>query len=722
MKQLIQSFKTGETILEEVPAPEVKSGHLLIRTANSLVSLGTERMLVEFGKSSLISKARQQPDKVAQVLDKIKTDGLLPTLETVFNKLGEPLPLGYCNVGVVVEVGKGVSGFKIGDRVASNGPHAEWVCVPENLVALIPENVTNDEASFTVIGSIGLQGIRLCNPTFGETIVVTGLGLIGLLTAQMLVANGCNVIGIDLDADKCRLAQEFGVKTLNPREGVDVVKSVMDLTNNVGADGVIITASAKGNTIIKEAALMSRKRGRIILVGVTGLDISRADFYEKELSFQVSCSYGPGRYDADYESKGLDYPLAFVRWTEQRNFGAILNAISTGKLQVSSLITEKIALNDYQKIYGKIGKSKSIATILDYGENKETLPTRVVEVSRKSFNSSKGAIGIIGAGNFTKMTMLPSLNKAGANIKTIASAGGLSGTTLAKKFNISQSTTSTKEIFEDADISSVLVTTRHNSHAQFAIDALEKNKHVFVEKPLALNSEELNRVIVAESKSSGSVTVGFNRRFSPHIKAIKKSVGSSQMNIIATMNAGFIPSNVWVHDMEVGGGRIIGEACHYMDLCVHLTGSKIDAVCMQGLGTNPQENTDNASILLKFQNGSTAVINYFSNGSKSYSKERLEVYSQERTFVMDNFRSTKGFGASGFKNIKTKLDKGHNTQFAEYIKFLEKGGETLIKFEDIVNVTSASFAALLSLKESRWVHINEYEAKMNFSSHLRFFE
>ena len=722
MKQLIQSFKTGETILEEVPAPEVKSGHLLIRTANSLVSLGTERMLVEFGKSSLISKARQQPDKVAQVLDKIKTDGLLPTLETVFNKLGEPLPLGYCNVGVVVEVGKGVSGFKIGDRVASNGPHAEWVCVPENLVALIPENVTNDEASFTVIGSIGLQGIRLCNPTFGETIVVTGLGLIGLLTAQMLVANGCNVIGIDLDADKCRLAQEFGVKTLNPREGVDVVKSVMDLTNNVGADGVIITASAKGNTIIKEAALMSRKRGRIILVGVTGLDISRADFYEKELSFQVSCSYGPGRYDADYESKGLDYPLAFVRWTEQRNFGAILNAISTGKLQVSSLITEKIALNDYQKIYGKIGKSKSIATILDYGENKETLPTRVVEVSRKSFNSSKGAIGIIGAGNFTKMTMLPSLNKAGANIKTIASAGGLSGTTLAKKFNISQSTTSTKEIFEDADISSVLVTTRHNSHAQFAIDALEKNKHVFVEKPLALNTEELIRVIDAESKSAGSVTVGFNRRFSPHIKAIKKSVGSSQMNIIATMNAGFIPPNVWVHDMEVGGGRIIGEACHYMDLCVHLTGSKIDAVCMQGLGTNPQENTDNASILLKFQNGSTAVINYFSNGSKSYSKERLEVYSQERTFVMDNFRSTKGFGASGFKNIKTKLDKGHNTQFAEYIKFLEKGGETLIKFEDIVNVTSASFAALLSLKESRWVHINEYEAKMNFSSHLRFFE
>ena len=710
MKQIIQSFKTGETILEEVPAPEVKHGHILIRTANSLVSLGTERMLVEFGKSSLISKARQQPDKVAQVLDKIKTDGLLPTLETVFNKLGEPLPLGYCNVGVVEEVGKGVKGFKVGDRVASNGAHAEWVCVPENLAAIIPDNVSNEEASFTVIGSIGLQGIRLCNPTFGETIVVTGLGLIGLLTAQMLVANGCKVIGIDLDPEKCRLAQGFGVQTLNPRDGIDVVKSVLELTNGVGSDGVIITASAKGNTIIKEAAQMSRKRGRIILVGVTGLDISRADFYEKELSFQVSCSYGPGRYDTDYEFKGIDYPLAFVRWTEQRNFSAILDAISSGKLKVAPLVTETIMLTDYKKIYEGIGQSKSIATILDYGENADKKPKRVIEVSTKDFNASKGVLGIIGAGNFTKMTMLPALIKADAEIKTIASAGGLSGTTLAKKFSIAQSTTSIDAILDDSDVSSVLVTTRHNSHAKFVVYTLAKNKHVFVEKPLALNPDELNEVIEAESKSTGSVTVGFNRRFSPHVKAIKKSVGDAQMNIIATMNAGFIPSNVWVHDMEVGGGRIIGEACHYMDLCVHMTGSKIESVCMQGMGVNPEDNTDNASILLKFENGSTAVINYFANGSKSYSKERLEVYSQERTYIMDNFRSTKGFGVKGFKNVKTKLDKGHNDQFAEYIGFLKKGGKALIEFDEIVNVTRASFATILSLKENRWVQIKEYES------------
>ena len=455
---------------------------------------------------------------------------------------------------------------------------------------------------------------------------------------------------------------------------------------------------------------MSRKRGRIILVGVTGLEISRADFYEKELSFQVSCSYGPGRYDSDYESKGIDYPLAFVRWTEQRNFSAILDAISSGKLKVAPLVTEKIILSDYKKIYEGIGQSKSIATILNYRENTDKKPKRVIEVSTKDFKASKGVLGIIGAGNFTKVTMLPALIKGGAEIKTIASAGGLSGTTLAKKFKIAQSTTSIDEILEDSDVSSVLVTTRHNSHAKFAVDTLAKNKHVFVEKPLALNPDELNKVIKAESKSTGSVTVGFNRRFSPHVKAIKKSVSDAQMNIILTMNAGFIPSNVWVHDMEVGGGRIIGEACHYMDLCVYLTGSKIESVCMQGMGIHPEENTDNASILLKFENGSTAVINYFANGSKSYSKERLEVYSQERTYIMDNFRSTKGFGVKGFKNVKTKLDKGHNNQFSEYIGFLKKGGEALIEFDEIVNVTRASFAAILSLKENRWVQIKEYES------------
>jgi len=394
MKQIIQSFKTGQTILEEVPAPQVARGTVLIQTTRSLVSLGTERMLVEFGKSNLISKARQQPDKVKQVLDKIKTEGLMPTLEAVFNKLGEPLPLGYCNVGKVIAVGEGVSEFKVGDRVASNGQHAEIVSIPKNLVAHIPDNVTDEQAAFTVIGSIGLQGIRLLNPTLGETVVVTGLGLIGLLTAQLLVANGCKVIGVDIDESKLALAKQWGIIPFNPRNG-DVVKFVEENTNGVLADGVIITASAKTDEIISQAAKMSRKRGRIILVGVIGLNLSRAEFYEKELSFQVSCSYGPGRYDENYENRGIDYPLPFVRWTEKRNFEAILQAIASGKLHVNEMITEVIPLDDYLHIYGEIGSSSAIASILKY---KETIvaPQNTIQIKEVNYKGQKGVIGVIG--------------------------------------------------------------------------------------------------------------------------------------------------------------------------------------------------------------------------------------------------------------------------------------------------------------------------------------
>ncbi len=737
MKQIIQSFKTGETKLDEIPAPVVSKGNVLIQTTHSLVSLGTERMLVEFGKSSLISKARQQPDKVKQVLDKIKTEGLMPTLEAVFSKLEQPLPLGYCNAGIVIGIGEGVSEFKIGDRVASNGQHAEIVSIPKNLVASIPENITNEEASFTVIGSIGLQGIRLCNPTWGETIVVTGLGLIGLLSAQMLISNGCNVIGIDIDPAKCALAEKWGVITINPASGDDPVKAVMEKTGGIGADGVIITASAKNHDIISQAAQMSRKRGRIILVGVIGLNLSRAEFYEKELTFQVSCSYGPGRYDENYEQRGNDYPLPFVRWTEKRNFESILNAISTGKLRVKELITEIVELNDFQKIYGNIGQSKSIASILKYPEiNNNSGISNTVELNKQIFKGTKGVIGVIGAGNFTKMTMLPALKGSGAGFKYIASTGGVTGTALAKKFGFSHSTTDYKQILTDKDVDTVIITTRHNSHAKFVIEALQAGKHVFVEKPLALNHDQLNQIlsvlnsqntsrhpelvsgsslnsepqthIASGATTISSLMVGFNRRFSPHIQSIKKALGNSSgpININATMNAGFIPTNVWVHDLQVGGGRIVGEACHYFDLCVFLAGSEIQSVCMNALSENPAENTDNASILLRFKNGSNAVVNYFANGSKSYSKERVEVFSRERVFIMDNFRKTKGYGAKGFSNLSTKMDKGHKKQFTEYIIRIKNGGEPLIPLNEIINVTKASFAAIQSLKENRWVDLD----------------
>ena len=512
MKQIIQDLNNGNTILEEVPAPFIKPGHILIQTTRSLVSLGTERMLVEFGKSNLFQKAMQQPDKVKEVLNKVKTDGLKPTINAVFNKLGQPLPLGYCNVGKVVAVGKGVEDISIGDRVASNGPHAEYVCVAKNLVAKIPENVSDEAASFTVIGSIGLQGIRLANPTFGETFVVVGLGLIGLITAQLLKANGCKVIGFDFDSAKVALAQQLGIDAVNPGDGVDQVAYVNNATRNVGADAVIITASNKTNEIISQSAKMSRKRGRIILVGVVGLDISRADFYEKELTFQVSCSYGPGRYDDDYEQKGIDYPLAFVRWTEKRNFETILQAISTYSIQVEPLITERVLLEDYQQIYAEMKGSKSIASILVYPEKSNNL-SHSIEINTNIFQKGDGVVGIIGAGNFTSAMILPCLKRNSAKLKYISSSTGLTGTVLAKKYNISHSTTENDIIFKDEEVDLVVITTRHNSHAALAIEALRNGKNVFIEKPLALNKKELDKVIEVYKQSGKTITVGFNRRF-----------------------------------------------------------------------------------------------------------------------------------------------------------------------------------------------------------------
>lgn len=706
MKQIIQDLKAGNTILEEVPDPQVREGCVLIQTTRTLVSLGTERMLVEFGKANLVSKARQQPDKVKQVLDKIKADGLMPTLEAVFSKLGLPLPLGYCNVGKVIAIGRGVTSFQVGDRVASNGTHAQVVCVPQNLVAKIPDNVSDDEATFTVIGSIGLQGIRLLQPTLGETIVVTGLGLIGLVTAELLRANGCRVIGVDFDQQKVDLAKEKGIIAFNPAVDGDIVKFVLDLTDQIGCDGVMITASAKTDDIIHEAALMSRKRGRIILVGVIGLNIRRDDFYKKELSFQVSCSYGPGRYDDDYENKGHDYPIGFVRWTEKRNFEAILYSISSGSLDVKPLISEIVPLDDYNQIYGDMKKKGVIASIIKYPEQEEKKSTVKIESAR--FSASKGKLGIIGAGNFTSATMLPALQKANASIKYIASAQGLSAKVLAKKVNAEYATSDYKEILNDTEVDLVLITTRHNSHAKITLDCLNAGKSVFVEKPLCLEQSELNEIIrTYNSRKDLTLTVGFNRRFSPYAVKMKQLLGNMPMNIVATMNAGFIPVDVWVHDMLVGGGRIIGEGCHFIDLCSYLAGSKVISVCMNSLGTHPAENTDNVSILLKYENGTNATINYFSNGSKAYSKERIEVYSQDRTLILDNWMELRGYGFKGFSKMKSRQDKGHNTQFALLTERIKNGGETLIPFDSIINTTQASFACIESLKTKDWVDINE---------------
>ncbi|GHB85683.1 bi-domain-containing oxidoreductase [Persicitalea jodogahamensis] len=703
MKQLTQNLKTGQTTLTEVPAPQVRPGAVLIRTRRSLVSLGTERMLVEFGKANWLEKARQQPDKVRMVLDKVKSDGLQTTVRSVFNKLEQPLPLGYCNVGTVMAVGAGITDLQLGDRVASNGPHAEVVCVPRNLVAKIPDQVPDEAAAFTVIGAIGLQGIRLLDPTLGETVVVIGLGLIGLLTADLLRLNGCRVVGVDLDEAKLDIARARGIIACNPTKGDDPVNFVQNTTDGIGADGVIITASAKNNDIISQAARMSRRRGKIVLIGVVGLDLSRAEFYEKELTFQVSCSYGPGRYDDDYEQKGRDYPLPFVRWTENRNFQTILRLLASGSLDVQPLITEVVPLTEYARIYGSIGSSKAIASLLEYPEAAALEPT--VRHRAVSFAGRKGVVGIIGAGNFTKMTMLPALK--GADIKYIASANGLSGTALAQKHGIAHSTTDYHKILQDDEVDLVIITTRHDQHTRLTLEALKAGKHVFVEKPLAIFQDELVEIedFFRRNTPALSLTVGFNRRFSPHAQKMKSLLGSAPMNIVTTMNAGHIPASSWVHDRTVGGGRILGEACHFIDLITFLTGSLVTDVCMNAMGQSPDETTDNASILLKYANGSTGVINYFSNGSKAYSKERVEVYSQERTLILDNFRTLKGFGFNSFSKQKIRQDKGHRDQFRILLESVKTGGEPIIPLPEILNTTRATLAAVESLQRKEWISL-----------------
>ena len=702
MKQIIQDLKSGKTLLAEVPVPKVRKGFVLIQTKKSLVSLGTERMLVSFARANYLSKARQQPEKVKQVIEKIKTDGLSPTLNAVFSKLGQPLPLGYCNAGEVVDVGEGVSQFKKGDRVVSNGPHSEYVCVGQNLVAKIPANVSYDSASFTVVGAIGLQGIRLLNPTFGERFVIIGMGLIGLITGSLLKANGCEVIGVDFDEEKLKIAREKGIITVDAKQ-TDALQFVLDYTNGVGSDGVIITASSKSNKIIEQSAQMCRKRGRVILIGVVGLNINRSDFYKKEISFQVSCSYGPGRYDSDYEEKGNDYPIGFVRWTEQRNFEAVLGALSSKKIEVSSLITERVSLSSYEKIYNNIGSSQSIASILEYNSTENL--HRVVMIGSKKVEKQKGVIGIIGSGNFTSGVILPQLKKIKTTIKMIGSSSGLSSTSLAKKYNIRYSTTDYREILKDKDIDLVFITTRHNSHYRLVLDAMAAKKNVFTEKPLALNNDELSKIIQSYEKHSLNIAVGFNRRFAPLSQEIKRRIPPQiAINIIITINAGHIPLNSWVHDMEEGGGRIIGEACHFIDLAMYFSGSKVQKVCMNALGVTPSENTDNATILLQHANGSQSSINYFSNGSKAYSKERIEIYFQGKTMILDNWRKLKTYGFSRNRKFSRKQNKGHYEQFKALIKG-HLSGTTIIPFEEIVNTTRASFAALISLKQKKWEEI-----------------
>ncbi len=710
MRQIVQSLRTGVTDLVESPCPVCRSGHLLIQTHCSLISVGTERSLLEFGRSGWLGKIRSQPDKVRQVIDKIKTDGVIPTLQSVRAKLDQPLPLGYCNFGTVLEVGENVEGFEPGDRVVSNGHHAEVVCVPKNLCAKVPQDVTDEQAAFTVAASIGLQGIRLAQPTLGETIVVTGLGLIGLLTVQLLRAHGCRVLGIDFDSSRLKLAQSFGAETINLSQGDDPAAVVDKFTDGQGVDAVIITAATKSNEPIHQATQVCRKRGRIVLVGVAGMAMSRADFYEKELSFQVSCSYGPGRYDPSYEQAGRDYPVEFVRWTQQRNFEAVLDAMSSGSLDPQPLISHRFQLDDVGDAYELVdqGDRSALGVLIKYASDeasalrRQTIQRPAEIANQPSSNAPR--IGFLGAGAFACHTLIPNFRKHGTILKSVAAHGGLSAALAARRFGFQSATSDSEQILGDPEIDAIVVATRHDSHARYVCRALSAGKHVYVEKPLALTHDDIERVRDTlqniESRQPAPVLmVGLNRRFAPHVCRIAKLLSGvcGPKSFVMTVNAGIIPIDSWVHDPQSGGGRIVGEACHFIDLLRHLVGCpivEVQASLMEVEGADSLKK-DTVSITLRFADGSIGTVHYLSNGHKGFPKERLEVFCDRGELQLDNFRRLKSKGFGQLTSMKRWVqDKGHSSAMAAFIDAVVNRSAPPIPVGQLLEVARVSVDAV----------------------------
>jgi len=702
MQQVLLNIGTGETELIEAPVPLLQGGQVLIRTRRTLISAGTERLLIDFGRASLFDRARKQPEKVRQLFDKVRTDGLMAAISAVRSKLDEPLALGYCNVGTVSEAGRGVNEFRPGDRVVSNGGHAGVVSVPKNLCARIPDNVEEESAVFTVLGAIGLQGLRLAQPTLGETVVVTGLGPIGLMTVQMLRAHGCRVIGIDYDAQRLELARRFGAHVLNASASGDLVARAVDFSRGRGVDAAIITASTASSEPVSQAAQMCRKRGRVVLVGVTGLQLSRQDFYEKEITFQVSCSYGPGRYDACYEQKGHDYPIGFVRWTAQRNFEAVLDLMASKALNVAPLITHRFPIERADEAYAVLtGGEPSLGIVLQYpaaASSKETESRTVALDGTRIFGiAAKPVVGCIGAGNYGGRILIPALAKAGVALHTIVTSNGLHAVHYGKKFGFAKASTSTDELFAQKEINTVVIATRHDSHARLASEALRSGRHVYVEKPLAVSREQLTDVETAYAESAAQGTapvflVGFNRRFSAHVRRMRELLGETPgpQSLSLLMNAGAVPADHWTQDPEAGGGRILGEACHFIDLARFLVGAPItgaSAVAMRD-ATGAASSLDTAHLSLEFADGSIASIEYYANGHRAFPKERIEVFASGRILQLENFRALRGFGWPRFRGFRTwRQDKGHAACVQAFLRAVASGEPSPIPAEEIFEVS-----------------------------------
>ncbi|MBK8466043.1 MAG: bi-domain-containing oxidoreductase [Chloracidobacterium sp.] len=707
MKQILQNMRSGVVAVYDVPAPGVQRGRLLVRTAASLISAGTEKNTVDMGKKSLLGKARQRPDLVKQVIDKARTEGLMNTYTAVKAKLDGTTALGYSAAGIVAAVGEDVSGFKVGDRVACAGAgyasHAEMISVPQNLCVRLPDEITFDEGAFGTLGAIALQGIRLSQPTLGEAFVVIGLGLLGQITVQLLKANGCRVFGIDIDAAKLNLARELGAEMCSTP--ADASRLVKEWSRGRGADAVLITAATMSNDPIELAGDISRSKGRVVVVGLVGMNVPRNVYFLKELTLQISMSYGPGRYDPEYEERGHDYPFAYVRWTEGRNLEAFFDLTASKTISLERLISHRFPVERGEDAYKLIsGETKEpyLGIVLQYDTEKE-LPARLEFEKKTSDKASAIRVGMIGAGSYAQKFLLPNFKSNSAEFRSIATAAGLTARDVAGQYGFAGCVSDASDVINDDNANLIVIATRHDTHAPLAEAALKQNKHVFVEKPLAMNDAELDGVLAAAADSSGKLMVGFNRRFSPSAKQAKEFFGERQfpLSIMYRINSGRIPQDSWIQDPIQGGGRIVGEVCHFIDLMHFLTGSLTTRVFAESVTSRSHDITDADSVFitLKFADGSNGTIAYVAEGDRSLSKERVEIFGGSKAFVLDDFRRAT-MHSNGKETVKKLMsqDKGQAEEIKAVCSTVLNGTNAPIALEDLATTTRATFRILDSLK------------------------
>lgn len=705
MKQIIQSYKTGKIILAEVPIPGCGNNGILVQTKSSLVSAGTEKLMVDLAKKSLIGKAKSRPDLTKQVFEKIKRDGLRQTIKKVFIQLDSPVPLGYSCAGEVFMVGKNVTGVSPGDRVACAGAgyasHSEINFIPKNLFTKIPDSVSFEDASFATVGAIALQGVRQLDPTIGEKIAVIGSGLIGQITIQILKANGCDVIAIDIDKSRLILAEKMGAdKTALSDE---MFSAIEDFTSGLGIDGVVLTASTKSKQIMRDAGEISRNKGRIIIVGMFPIEIPRDVYYKKELECKLSMSYGAGRYDPVYEEQGVDYPLSYVRWTEQRNLKTVIRLIEQRKITPERLITHRFNFNDsidaYKLLTGET-KEPHLGIILNYDEDIKR--ERIIKISDKK-KVSKIELALVGAGNFSQSIALPTLKNLKVNLNSLVDYNSTISSHIGKKYQFNKISSSLEDILKDEKINTVMITTPHNSHARLVIECLKSNKNVFVEKPLAITEEDLKEIEKVYEKYPKHLMVGFNRRFSSHAKKIKEFMSDSATPLVMdyVISAGDIPQEHWVQNPDVGGGRIIGEVCHFLDFLQFVSDSAPRSIYAISLKTDNKifKNDDSIHISINYKNGSIGSITYHAVGDKSLPKEYFEASAGNKTVKMYNFYATEFYKDGHKSKYHSKgQDKGFAQEYQQFFDSIISNTPSPIPFESLYLTTLSTFRIIESIK------------------------